>query len=210
MDEPDIDVKENEEAGDKVDEERESSIYSEIMEEAKEHKEKSLIAFEGQDDFDDFDPLEYLGVYKEKLLSSDEEGDGDHEALFDENIKDENEIGRLSFFNCKDNISVTGSNENHSKCLNFSDINSKLKNSNLSLTGGNATDNLAVSSFQKKENQIKNSPKKSRRIPFVKNLSPETKVKTNRFQTTESNTEIVNSKIYNEKYSSVTSKYFLT
>jgi hypothetical protein len=201
--------------------EDESSMNSE----SKCNKEKSLNFEEGQededDDFDDFDPLEYLGVYKEKLLSSDDDGDVDpadyldYEPLFDDNLGKRNpEDNKLSFFDNtmgKDNISIT-SNENYSKCLNFSDINSKLKNSNLSLNGdkNNTSPNdkkLNISFPRVVDDCAKDSPKKKRRIAFVSNVSPKDKgSNVNKVQTTESVVEKVNSNVYNEKYSSVTSK----
>jgi hypothetical protein len=188
-----------------------SSIISEDLADMKNNK--SLGTIEGQE-FDDFDPLDFLGVYKENMQSSDDDGEpGD---IYQNNIgceyEDVIDENKLSFLETvkKDTVSVS-SNDNCSKYLNFSDINSRLKNSNLSLNGGN-TEGFSFLKNKKEEtasnNNIQESPKKKKRIPFVKNVTPNDISENDKLQpTTESivPNEKINSNLYNEKYYSVTS-----
>ena len=157
-----------EELNDLCDISKEISI-SEI--EDKEEKEKSIAPSEKE--FEDFDPLEYLELYGEKKINSDDEENENIEPITDNVIDDVHNIeNRIQFF---DNLRKSSNNalnnesnisEDGSKYLNFSDINSKLK-SNLSIN-----ENISFTNIKEKiEYQQPPTPQKKKRIPFVKNVT---------------------------------------
>jgi hypothetical protein len=165
-------------------------------EEVKEEKEKSSLMGEFDDEFD---PLEYFGLYNaDKNISSVDEGDIDNVGDMCTNLEN-----RINFFENKKNSNMIGSvvSDNESKLLNFSDVNSKIK-SNLSLGG----ENLSFTRVKEKIDNIAHpkSPKK-KRIPFVKNVTPDAKQKSN-----QDTSGLVDDNIMEEvKFNSVISKKYL-
>jgi hypothetical protein len=155
-----------------------ADVYKDMVEsDGEEVKEDKDII--GEHEFDDeFDPLEYFGLYNgDKNLSSLDEGDMDLDNMNGDMATSlEN---RINFFENKKNSNIINNgsvaSENESKILNFSDVNSKIK-SNLSLAG----ENLSFTRVKEKIDNIAptKSPKR-KRIPFVKNVTPNGKQKSN-------------------------------